>query len=99
MEPYLVGIRFQKVGKIYHFDASSCRDIQIGDFAVVETSRGRQLGEVVQVVDDSTPSPEGRWKPIQRKATPRDLVLRQIGLQRVHEMPHAVVALRRARQL
>lgn len=78
MQPFIVGIRFQKVGKIYHFDASSCQDIQVGDFTVVETSRGRQLGEVVQIVKDPTPPPEGSWKPIHHRATPRDLVLRQI---------------------
>ncbi len=78
MQPYIVGIRFQRVGKIYHFDASSYSDLQIGDYAVVETSRGRQLGEVVQVVKDPAPSPEGPWKPIQRRATPRDLVMRQL---------------------
>jgi len=78
MDELIVGIRFQKIGKIYHFDSSSYRDIQVGDYAVVETSRGRQLGEVVQILDDPTPPPEGRWKSIQRKATPRDLVLRQI---------------------
>ncbi len=78
MQPFIVGIRFQKVGKIYHFDASSCQDLQVGDFTVVETSRGRQLGEVVQIVQDPTPPPEGSWKPIHHRATPRDLVLRQI---------------------
>jgi cell fate regulator YaaT (PSP1 superfamily) len=77
-EHFIVGIRFQKVGKIYHFDASTSRDLQVGDFAVVETSRGNQLGEVVQLLTDPPPPPEGFWKPIQRKATPRDLVLRQI---------------------
>jgi cell fate regulator YaaT (PSP1 superfamily) len=78
MEPFIVGIRFQKVGKIYHFDASEVQDIQVGDFAVVETSRGRQLGEIVQFIDDPAPPPEGTWKPIHHRATPRDLVLRQI---------------------
>ncbi len=78
MEPFIVGIRFQKVGKIYHFDASEVQDIQVGDFAVVETSRGRQLGEIVQFINDPTPPPEGTWKPIHHRATPRDLVLRQI---------------------
>ena len=48
--PFVVGIRFQKTGKIYHFDASSATTIQVGDFAVVETSRGRQLGEVITLV-------------------------------------------------
>jgi cell fate regulator YaaT (PSP1 superfamily) len=78
MDPYVVGIRFQLVGKVYHFDASNFRDLQLGDYAVVETSRGKQLGEVVQILDDSSAPREGRWKPIQRLATPRDLVLRQI---------------------
>lgn len=78
MEPFIVGIRFQKVGKIYHFDASEVREIQVGDFAIVETSRGRQLGEIVQIINDPTPPPEGTWKPIHHRATPRDLVLRQI---------------------
>jgi cell fate regulator YaaT (PSP1 superfamily) len=78
MSPFIVGIRFQKIGKIYHFDASACPDLRKGDQAVVETSRGAQIGEVVLVLDEPTPPPEGVWKPIQRRATPRDLVLRQI---------------------
>ncbi|MEW5870811.1 MAG: regulatory iron-sulfur-containing complex subunit RicT [Chloroflexota bacterium] len=83
MDPHIVGIRFQKIGKVYHFDASACCDLQVGDFAVVDTSRGRQLGEVIQVVEHPSPPPEGGgWKPIQRKATPRDLVLRQIWQQK-----------------
>lgn len=78
MQHHIVGIRFKKVGKIYHFDASKFRDIQRGDFAIVETSRGHQLGEVVQVIDDPSPPPKGKWKPIHHKATPRDLVIRQL---------------------
>ncbi len=78
----IVGIRFQKVGKVYHFDASACPDMLAGDFAVVETSRGRQLGQVVQVLQDPQPPPEGAWKPIQRRATPQDLVLRQSWQQK-----------------
>jgi len=78
MQPFIVGIRFKKVGKIYHFDASKIQDLQLGDFAVVETSRGNQLGEVVLVVEDPSPPPHGKWKPIHHKATPRDLVIRQI---------------------
>jgi cell fate regulator YaaT (PSP1 superfamily) len=82
MNPHIIGIRFQKVGKIYHFDASSEQDIIPGDFAVVETTRGRQLGQVIQILEEPAPPPEGSWKSILRKATPRDLVLRQTWQQK-----------------
>jgi len=78
MDPFIVGIRFQKIGKVYHFDAGNCRDVQVGDFAIVETSRGRQLGEIIQIIENPPPPPEGTWKPIYRKATGRDLLLRHI---------------------
>lgn len=74
----IVGVRFHKVGKIYHFDSSTCPDIKVGDYVIVETSRGRQVGEVIAFINEPSPPPDGAWKSIQRKATPRDLVLRQI---------------------
>ena len=77
MNPFIVGVRFQKVGKIYHFDASGFQDLEIGDFVVVETSRGRELGEIISIVDDQKSQREGKWKPIDHKATPRDLVRQQ----------------------
>jgi len=81
----VVGIRFQKVGKVYHFDARDFQDLQTGDFAVVETSRGKQLGEVVQLLDQPPQPPHGTWKPITRKATPRDLLLRQLWQRKALE--------------
>jgi cell fate regulator YaaT (PSP1 superfamily) len=78
MHPFIVGIRFQSVGKVYHFDATGFEDLRPGDYAVVETTRGRQLGEVTQIVENPPPPPEGKWKPIIRIATPRDLVMRQL---------------------
>ncbi|MEN6408810.1 MAG: regulatory iron-sulfur-containing complex subunit RicT [Anaerolineaceae bacterium] len=77
MQPYLVGIRFNKVGKVYHFDASEMTDLRSGDHVVVETARGWQLGEVVEVITEPKECPEGGWKPVNRRATPRDLLMRQ----------------------
>jgi cell fate regulator YaaT (PSP1 superfamily) len=48
MQPKIVGIRFQEIGKVYHFDASTIDGIQIGDRVIVDTARGRQIGEVTQ---------------------------------------------------
>jgi cell fate regulator YaaT (PSP1 superfamily) len=96
MQPLIVGIRFAEVGKIYHFNASAFPDIKVGDFAIVNTSRGQQLGEVVQMVKDPTPPPEG-WKPVERIATPRDLVLRRVWAQK--ELEAMIACRERAAQL
>ena len=64
-----------KVGKVYHFDARNVPDLKVGDQVVVETSRGWQLGTVAQIYANTTSS-DG-VKMIDRRATPRDLMLRQ----------------------
>ncbi len=73
----IVGIRFQKGGKTYHFDASSVPDIHMEDYVIVETSRGKQLGKVVSFLEEAK-NENRNWKPILRAATSRDLVLRQV---------------------
>jgi len=73
--PQIIGIRFQKIGKLYHFDATKEPEIKPGDYAIVETSRGVQIGQVVQCLAEP-PAPSqgtGSWKSIERKATPHDL--------------------------
>jgi cell fate regulator YaaT (PSP1 superfamily) len=82
MQPFIVGVRFAQIGKAYHFDASSIPNIKVGDHVVVETSRGKQLGEVTQIVENPASSSEGSWKPIERIATPRDLILRRMWGQK-----------------
>jgi cell fate regulator YaaT (PSP1 superfamily) len=75
--PSIVGVRFSKVGKIYHFDARKIEALRLGDVVVVETSRGWQLGEVVVMVAEPLAPPEGTWKTLDRLATPKDLMQRQ----------------------
>jgi cell fate regulator YaaT (PSP1 superfamily) len=70
----VAGVRFQKIGKLYHFDYSRFPDIKSGDFVIVETLLGRQMG---QVMGFSEPDPDREIRQILRPATPRDLVLRQ----------------------
>lgn len=73
----VAGIRFTKVGKLYHFDSSKFPDINIGDSVIVETSRGWQIGQVAQLLKDFNIEGDQVLKPIDRLATPRDLVFRQ----------------------
>jgi cell fate regulator YaaT (PSP1 superfamily) len=77
MDTKIIGVRFTKVGKIYHFDTSAVPDVGIGEHVIVDTSRGRHLGEVVQVVKEAPEKPEGGWRAVERRATPRDLLLLQ----------------------
>jgi hypothetical protein len=53
MQPLIVGVQFQEIGKVYHFDASSIPGIQIGDRVIVDTTRGKQIGEVTQLVTNT----------------------------------------------
>ena len=70
--PTVVGIRFKKAAKIYYFDPVDS-GVEKGDFAIVETARGVEYGEVVigsrEVSEDSIVAP---LKPVMRKATPED---------------------------
>lgn len=70
----VAGVRFQKIGKLYHFDFARHPDLQKGDFVIVETLRGRQMG---QVMGFTAPDENRRIREILRPATARDLALRQ----------------------
>lgn len=72
----IVGVRFHPTGKIYHFDIAPYPGLKPGDFVIVETSRGRQLGEIAGFVP---PDQAARGvKPIKSPATPRDLILKKL---------------------
>lgn len=73
----IIGVRFSKVGKVYHFDSSTVPDLKTGEHVIVDTSRGRHLGEVVEILNEIPPVPEGGWKAVERRANPRDLLLQQ----------------------
>jgi cell fate regulator YaaT (PSP1 superfamily) len=69
----IAGIRFKRAGKIYYFDAGDI-ELKAGDFAVVKTSRGTEMGHVVIAPGQiqSTGSDEA-LSPVMRQATPEDI--------------------------
>ncbi|MBM4464504.1 MAG: stage 0 sporulation family protein [Chloroflexi bacterium] len=73
--PKIVGIRFKPVSKIYYFDPAGFDDLEAGDYVIVETTRGREAGEVAmapkEVPEDEVVS---KLKGIIRRAEPWDLV-------------------------
>lgn len=72
-----IGVRFQKLGKLYHFKVGSHKDLVAGDQVIVETKRGKQLGQVIAFIDPNEVNRQKGLRTVQRKATPRDLVLKQ----------------------
>jgi cell fate regulator YaaT (PSP1 superfamily) len=78
MQPTIIGVRFTKIGKVYHFDGSAVPELKVGEHIIVDTSRGRNLGEVAALLKETPPTPEdGGWRKVERRATPRDLLLKQ----------------------
>jgi cell fate regulator YaaT (PSP1 superfamily) len=73
--PKIVGIRFKPVSKIYYFDPTDFEDLEVGDYVIVETARGREAGEVA-IAPKEVPKDEvvGKLKGIVRRAEPWDLV-------------------------
>ena len=69
----VIGIRFRSAGKVYYFDPRG-QKLKKGEFAIVETARGPEFGEVnlentmVNVSETVTP-----LRPIIRVATPADI--------------------------
>lgn len=72
-----IGVRFQKLGKLYHFRIGSDKDLEPGDFVIVDTKRGRQLGQVIAYIDPEQLHRRRGIRPVERKATAADMVLKQ----------------------
>lgn len=72
--PLVVGIRFNPAGKVYYFSPSGYQDLKVGEYVVVETSRGEEAGKIVigphEVSDEAIVR---RLKGIDRRASAVDL--------------------------
>jgi cell fate regulator YaaT (PSP1 superfamily) len=72
--PLVVGIRFNTAGKVYYFSPSGYQDLKVGEYVVVETSRGEEAGKIVigphEVSDEAIVR---RLKGISRRASAVDL--------------------------
>jgi len=86
--PLVVGVAFRPVTKVYYFDPAGHDDLSPGENVIVETSRGRTLGQVVfapRAVPDSEIN--GTLKPVIRRAAAWDMVQYD---QVSHREPEAV---------
>ena len=69
----LVGVRFKEAGRVYYFTPGEL-DLEVGEYVVVETQRGLEMGSVVvspgQVIANEV---EEDLKPVLRHATQEDV--------------------------
>jgi cell fate regulator YaaT (PSP1 superfamily) len=74
----IAGVRFYEIGKLYHFSCDHLPDLRVGDFVVVETARGRQLGQVMSRLTTEEDDARREYKPILRIATPTDMMSQKV---------------------
>jgi cell fate regulator YaaT (PSP1 superfamily) len=69
----IVGVRFRKSGKIYHFDPAGMA-LKLGDNVVVETANGLGLGRaVIFTTTEAAGELSGPLKPVVRLAASEDI--------------------------
>ncbi len=71
--PQVVSIQFQPVTKLYYFDPGPLTDLLPGEWVIVETSRGRELAQVVVPAKEvDAKELEGALKRVLRRASKYD---------------------------
>jgi len=73
--PIVVGVEFRPVTKIYHFDPAGHNDLQVGEYVVVDTAQGHEVG-MVAIPPREVPQQElsGPLKPVLRRANAWDML-------------------------
>lgn len=72
-DTHVIGVRFEKLGKLYHFDYTGFTDIKPQDYVLVATSRGQHIGQVIGFAERE--DHEREYKPVIRLANGRDMLL------------------------
>ena len=70
----IIGVQFQKNGKLYYFDTNGF-EVRPGDYVIVDTIRGADIGEVVLGARETPEEQEGEssFKKVIRLATEKDV--------------------------
>lgn len=82
----VAGVRFRNAGKIFYFDTSGMR-LESGEYVVVETARGPEIGRIVIAPGEVVVNELNRddLKPILRLATEADIRRMDTLRTRAHE--------------
>jgi cell fate regulator YaaT (PSP1 superfamily) len=84
--PVVVGVEFEPVTKVYHFDPNGLLDLLVHDFVIVHTAKGPEVARIVEPphhIGDS--EVVGEMKSIVRRATAWDMVQRDLWARKEQE--------------
>jgi len=70
--PTQVGVSLRTAGSLHHFDPGDL-DLETGDWVVVPTPLGQELGQVVLIIQAPGPEPAKDLPQVQRRAREQDL--------------------------
>ena len=82
--PTVVGVQFNPVTKVYHFDSNGHLDLAYQDFVIVNTSKGNEVAQVVQpphIIDESDVENMGHGIRVRRRVDNNEVV------ERVQQQP------------
>mgnify|MGYP001418871267 CR=1 FL=1 len=85
-EQKIIGVQFRTVGKSYDFYLPEDLEIEIGEFVIVNTARGKQIGKVTRKDMPPLPAESQDIQPVERIATSRDLMLKDMIRQKEEEV-------------
>ncbi len=66
-------MRFRPAGKVYFFEASEHRNLEVDDWVIVDTNRGREAGVIVIAPNEVSDQSMQGLKPVLRRADWREL--------------------------
>jgi cell fate regulator YaaT (PSP1 superfamily) len=73
--PIVVGVQFEPVTKVYHFDPDGLLDLMINDYVIVNTAKGPEVAQIVQpphmIAEHEI---VGEMKQVVRRASAWDMV-------------------------
>ncbi len=73
--PTVVGVQFQPVNKVYHFDPIGLLDLAARDYVIVDTSSGQEVAQVIQPPHTITQDEVvGDIKTVLRRANAWDMI-------------------------
>jgi cell fate regulator YaaT (PSP1 superfamily) len=84
--PIVVGVQFEPVTKVYYFAPPDVLDLAIDDYVIVNTARGTEIAQVVEPPHHiSEREVVGEMKSVLRRATPWDLVQKDLWARKEQE--------------